>query len=306
LLDTADAQDHAVINDSETSVPAERIIAAWGDSDTVEYHGLINRARGTIRWFGVGDEYVKFHKQVDAEADGYFDLRVNNFSIAAIETNYVDFCFNWDIDIVPQGLPSNRNVAIMAAEILIDKESAPFVHHAAVSASPNTGNASRTCLASKEYTQFLYSWTPGTLPFLLPPDIGITLGSGELQGLQSFRLQIHYNNPKFIESMRDNGGLRVYYTLARPLYEAGLLPLGDLLTSLEGTPINVGTSRFDFSCDGACSSLVLDNEPVTVIHEFFHMHNRGAAAVQYQIRDGAVVRQANVNFFDFDQAGTKT
>jgi Copper type II ascorbate-dependent monooxygenase, C-terminal domain len=78
--------------------------------------------------------------------------------------------------------------------------------------------------------------------------------------------------------------------------------MGDLLTKLAGTPLQSGTSRLDFACNADCSSLVL-NEPVTVIGEFFHMHNRGASAVQYQIRNNEVIRQANVNFFDFDQTG---
>jgi hypothetical protein len=78
--------------------------------------------------------------------------------------------------------------------------------------------------------------------------------------------------------------------------------MGDFFTNLGGSPIQRGTSRYDFDCSDDCSSLVL-NEPVTAIGEFFHMHNRGTAAVQYQIRNNEVIRQANINFFDFDQAG---
>jgi hypothetical protein len=105
-----------------------------------------------------------------------------------------------------------------------------------------------------------------------------------------------------LNNITDSSGLRVHYKFAAPTYEAGILPMGDILTSMEGTPLNSGISRFDFYCSDECSSLILD-QPVTVIGEFFHMHNRGSAAVQYQIRNNQIIRQANVNFFDFDQAG---
>jgi hypothetical protein len=48
--------------------------------------------------------------------------------------------------------------------------------------------------------------------------------------------------------------------------------------------------------------LVLD-EPVTVVNEAFHMHTTASAGVQYQIRGGEIIRQADVNFFDFTQSG---
>jgi DOMON domain/Copper type II ascorbate-dependent monooxygenase, N-terminal domain len=302
LLNTTDGQDHVIINDSETMVAAQRIIAAWGDSDVMQYHGKTNRGRGSIRWYGTGDEYVFFRNTMAAKADGYFELFVNNYTVEAVDTKYVNFCFNWEPDIVTQGVPATENVAIIGAEIVLDKDGGKFVHHAAVSASHQTSNTSGTCLDTGKYDQFLYSWTPGALPLALPDDVGFTLGPAPIQGILSFQVQIHYNNPSLIEGGRDNGGLRVYYTKSLPTHEAGILPLGDMLTNLGGSVISTGTSRFDFSCDKQCSSLVLD-EPVTVIHEYFHMHNRGKAGVQYQIRDGEVVHQANVNFFDFDQAG---
>jgi DOMON domain/Copper type II ascorbate-dependent monooxygenase, N-terminal domain len=303
LLDTADVQDHAIIDDTDTIVQAQRIIVAWGDTDIMEFHGITNRASGSIRWYNVGDEFARFQKQMESESDGYFDLKVNNFTLAAVNTAYEYFCFNWDTDVLPQGVPPDRNVAMIAFDFLPDEESRSFVHHVVVSASYQSGNASRTCLDSSEYRQILLGWTPGNLPQQLPPDVGFTAGPGDAQGMQSFRFQVHYNNPSVIEGVHDNSRLRIFYKLDTPLYEAGAVNFGDIRLRLEGTPINIGTSRFDFNCDAQCSSLVLD-EPVTVISEIFHMHNRGSAAVQYQIRDGNIVHQSNVNFFDFDQTGT--
>ena len=304
LLNTNDGQDHPIINDTETFIPAQRVIAAWGDdTSTMMYHGPTNRVRGAIRLYGTVDESTKFQSLI-AEADGYFDMLVNNYTLENITTAYIDFCFNWDTDVLPQGIPSNTNIYVLAAETILDSNGGgSFVHHAAITASRTPLlNESRACMDFSNYDFFLYSWTPGTFPLVFPSDVGITLGPND-GAIQSFRLQVHYDNPLLLNGITDSSGLRVHYKMAKPVYEAGILPMADILNSLQGTPLNSGTSRFDFSCSGECSTLVLGQDPVTVIGEFFHMHNRGSAAVQYQIRDNQVIRQANVNFFDFEQAG---
>ena len=306
LLNTNDGQDHPIINDTETFIPAQRIIAAWGNTtSTMMYHGPTNRVRGAIRLYGTVDEVTKFQSLI-AQADGYFDLIVNNHSLENVTTRYVDFCFNWDTDVIPQGVPSNTNIYVVAAETILDDMGGSFVHHASITASNDPLlNASRTCLDWRAYDFYLYSWTPGTFPLVLPSDVGITLGPND-GAIQSFRLEVHYDNPLLLNGVTDSSGLRIHYKFAAPTYEAGILPMGDIRTSMEGTTLSSGTSRFDFACSDDCSILALEQQPVTVIGEFFHMHNRGSAAVQYQIRNNEVIRQANVNFFDFDQAGKCT
>ena len=59
LLHTDDPQDKSIFNDVSTLVPPHRIIAAWGDSDEVSYHGL-NCARGAIRFYGTEDDASTF------------------------------------------------------------------------------------------------------------------------------------------------------------------------------------------------------------------------------------------------------
>jgi Copper type II ascorbate-dependent monooxygenase, N-terminal domain/DOMON domain/Copper type II ascorbate-dependent monooxygenase, C-terminal domain len=305
LLITEDAQDYHIINDTETFVPAQRIIAAWGDTAVMEYHAPNKRVRGAIRWYGVGDETSKFQNQIRAEADGYFDLFVNNYTIEDVSTRYETFCFNWDTDIAPQpGVTNNTNIYAMSVDAQIDEIARPYIHHAVLWASRQSKlNESRSCMSSDtgSYDFLIYEWAPGAFPLILPPDVGITFGPNN-NAVQSFRLDIHYNNPSLQSGITDSGGLRIYYKRTPPVQEAGIAVIGDPYTKLKGIPLYPGTSRFDFDCSEQCSSLVLD-EPVTVITEFFHMHARGSAAAQYHIRNGEVIRQANVNFFDFDQAG---
>jgi hypothetical protein len=299
-LDTMDSQDHRIINDADTLIPAQRFIAAWGDSSTATYHGR-NSARGSLRWYGGGDELKIIYEKLMKQADGYFDLLVPNHTLAVKGTDYADFCFVWDPDLTSQGVPSNVSIAVIAAEMMIRDEARPYVHHADVYASSVPSNESRKCIESA-YGYSLYSWAPGTLPFVLPENVGYELGPTSSDGLQSFRLQIHYNNPDLVENVTDNGGLRVYYSLTPREHKLGIMALGDVLSNLDGIPIPSGLAQYDFACNPSCSSLALD-EPVTVIQELVHMHVAGEAAVNYHIRDGEIIRQGNVDFFDFSQAG---
>jgi DOMON domain len=121
LLDTGDGQDHAIVDDTETFIPAQRIIAAWGNTtSTMTYHGPNNRVRGAIRIYGTTDEVTQF-QSVIAGADGYFDLIVNNHTLENVTTKYVEFCFNWDTDIVPQLVHNDTNIYVVAVETLLDR-----------------------------------------------------------------------------------------------------------------------------------------------------------------------------------------
>jgi DOMON domain/Copper type II ascorbate-dependent monooxygenase, N-terminal domain len=299
-LDTMDTQDHKIINDVDIAVPPQRIIAAWGDTDTASYHGQ-NNARGSVRWYGGGDELKLVQAQLEFQADNSFLLRIPNHTLATKETDYVDFCFVWDPDFTIQGVPANSSIAVIAADMEITDEARPYIHHLAVYATDIASNQSRTCIESG-YGYAVYSWAPGFLPLLLPDNVAYNMGPTSPNGLQSFRIQVHYNNPKLIENVTDNSALRVYYSLTPREHELGLMALGDPVSHLLGTPIPGGLTQYDFECSSQCSSIALD-EPVTVIQEMYHMHINGIAGVNYQIRDNEIIRQSNMDFFDFDQTG---
>lgn len=86
-LDTNDVNDHAIMNDTDSIIPAQRVIAAWGDSDSLQYHGK-SKARGGLRWFGDGDDLSNFQSRMANESDGFFDTVVGNYSLKAIETDH--------------------------------------------------------------------------------------------------------------------------------------------------------------------------------------------------------------------------
>jgi DOMON domain/Copper type II ascorbate-dependent monooxygenase, N-terminal domain len=304
-FNTNDTQDRVVINDAEQFVVAQKVIAAWGnDTDTMTYHGKKNRARGALRWFGIDDEATSFQRQMMEEATGYFDLSFANYSIKPNDTEYAVFCFDWNAHVVSQGLGTNENVALIAVDVIPDPTTKEFLHHVSFLASPKWHNESNVCqFADPDLEQiYLYGWTFGSSPFRLPTDVGLTLGPGEIEGFQRFKCEVHYNNPKMIEGMRDNSKLRVYYSTNLRKYELGMALMADFSVQLNRQPIYTGLSKYTFDCSEQCSVLVLD-EPVNVVAEVFHMHNVGSAGVNYQIRNGDIVRQSNVDYFDFNQAG---
>jgi DOMON domain/Copper type II ascorbate-dependent monooxygenase, N-terminal domain len=298
-LRTGDTQDRDIFYDVDSYIAAQRIIAAWGESTTASYHGL-NRAQGSLRWYGGGDEVELVLKRLETTADGYFELRAPNYTLEAIETNYVNFCFSWNSDILTQGIPANRSITAIAIVVLSSDESRAFVHHAVALGSSQASNGSE-CLPGSEYTYPVFSWSPGVLPFVPPDNVGLTMGPGA--GMQSFRIEVHYNNPELVENITDSSGLRVYYSLTPREHELGGFFLGDVLGGLYGDPVSPGLSKFEFACQSACSSFSL-TEPVTVLQEYFHMHKEGYAATTYQIRDSEVIRESHIDFFDFDQTGT--
>jgi dopamine beta-monooxygenase len=152
LLDTGDEQDRVILNDSSPLVPEPRVIAAWGDTSEVGYHGD-NRVRGAIRFFGQGDAKEAFQTAMAEEADGFFDIRAPNHTIAAIETEYVQFCISRQ-DLIAQGVPDTQDLlSVIGFEPILTEETAPYVHHFLV----YTGDGAE-CTEDEFMLDLIYMW----------------------------------------------------------------------------------------------------------------------------------------------------
>jgi hypothetical protein len=138
----------------------------------------------------------------------------------------------------------------------------------------------------------------------LADNLGMPFGG--LNSFQSFRLEIHYNNPARVQGVLDSSGVRFYYTTQPREFDVGTLSLGDPLFQLDGVSMDSGLTSHAFKCPSSCTSFSLTPEqPLTVIQESIHMHKSGIHAVNEQIRGGEVVRTGVVDFFDFDQQGNQ-
>ena len=311
LLDTGDSFDRAIVDDSDVFVPPHRVIAAWGDTETMSYHGLDNRVRSSIRLHprqGGSDESetAAFQKSMGEESEGNFELRAVDYAVKPIVTEYVNFCFT-NTDLVRLGMPANADLHVVGIEPVIDQDSKAFVHHFVLTASESPheeASASQEACDAVEDTETAYSWAPDEGPFTLPLNVGGPLGTA---GFQSYKLEIHYDNPSLSTGALDSSGVRMFYSSQKREFDMGILELGDGSVTLAGQSVIPGDSasgfaRHTFECPSSCSSVSLP-ERVEVIRETLHMHATGQRMANEQIRDGKVIRQGAVDFWDFLQQG---
>lgn len=296
LLDTLDTQDHAIVNDGLLELPASLIIAAWGDTPTQAYHGE-RRARGTIRWYNNEiDGERAFQNIMQQESVGYFEMKGDNHLIPNVDTEYFDYCYSWD-DLLAQGVPEEK-FSVVGFEPILD--AIEHLHHFTLFGSYDTMNG-QPCSAFAKHLDLIYGWAKGEDPAALPLDVGLYIGPGTYQ---SFRLEIHYDNPQLKEGVLDSSGVRFYYSdVIRPV-ELGLLRLGDPIISLDGQPVGDGLTQHIFDCPSTCTETMLKQE-VTVLREYLHMHYAGATMQNELIRDGEVIHTGTVDYFRFDQQGNQ-
>lgn len=294
LLDTGDDQDKAIFDDASSLIPPHRVIAAWGDSDEVSYHGL-NRARGAIRFFGTGDEQSTFEKIIAQSAEGSFFVGAENHEIdSRSDTEYAYYCVDRD-GLIEQGvLDTTSLLNVIGFEPIIDAGNEAFVHHYII-----YGSTQSSCADTTDFEELAYVWAPGEGPLVLPEHLGAPL-FGE-DGFQAFEIEIHYNNPTRTPGVIDNSGVQVFWTSNVREEQIGVMSVGDPNVSLGGTDVGNGVAEHSFECPGTCSSLV--GEPVTVLREYLHMHETGARVVNEQIRGDEVIRRASVEYWEFDQNG---
>ena len=134
-LDTGDPQDKKIVDDSDQAFPPSRIIAAWGNTVEVSYHGT-NVARGSVRFYSGGDDESSFQALVEADSEGSFLVFTNNFTIPSEEvTNYIDFCVSRS-GLIAQGVPNTTDALyLIGFRPIVSPQSAAYVHHFVVTAS---------------------------------------------------------------------------------------------------------------------------------------------------------------------------
>lgn len=128
-LDTGDFQDRRIVNDLSDAVIPHTLIAAWGDDVEHAYHGTVNRAQASVRWYREEpDSSVSFREGVSQAGTRAFALQFANFTIPASETTYQRFCFSRD-DLLAQGVPLDEfeSLSIIAIAPYIDPGSVKFV-----------------------------------------------------------------------------------------------------------------------------------------------------------------------------------
>lgn len=311
-IDTDDPQDRPIIFDGRVERNPHRVIAAWGDSETIGYHGD-SSARSTIRFYptrhgsadggltSAGSEAQMFASAMAIEAEGYIDLIANDFIIPAVETEYADLCFSYQ-ELVDQGMPTDKPLHVIGFEPIIGSKK--HLHHITMYglSDPNLRAPEGSC-AERGFMgmSMVWGWAPGSHPHELPEEAGLPLGK---DGNAFFWLNLHYDNRWLDEGVSDSSGVRLYYTSVRRENDMGVLQLGDPVVLLDGTQVGDGFSRHDFTCPESCLEGSFAADEVTVFSEHLHMHETGTKMVNKHVRNGEVIREARVDYFDFPQQGS--
>ena len=301
-LNTGDPQDIALIRDTDLAIPEQRIISAWGDTPEVSFHGVDDVSRGSIRLYKTEVDEPDFDALMARDADGSFFVGARNFTIPANDTTYQDFCITRQ-DLIDQGVPDTTDLmsVIGFRPIVDDGPSARYVHHYVTTGIMNASEAACND-GDGGGMDLVYVWAPGDGPFALPEFLGSSL-FGE-DGFQGFNVEIHYDNPNMDEGIVDSSGVEIFFSTTPRETEVAVLQVGDPFIQLFSQPVGEGYNMHQFDCPGSCSNLYLqDDEPVTVIREYLHMHATGARMTNEQIRNGEVVRTAATEVWDFDANG---
>eukprot|EP00529_Nitzschia_sp_RCC80_P011609 CAMPEP_0113520084 /NCGR_PEP_ID=MMETSP0014_2-20120614/43882_1 /TAXON_ID=2857 /ORGANISM="Nitzschia sp." /LENGTH=621 /DNA_ID=CAMNT_0000417881 /DNA_START=159 /DNA_END=2024 /DNA_ORIENTATION=+ /assembly_acc=CAM_ASM_000159 len=298
LLDTNDPQDKPIIDDASNFISPHRIIAAWGDSDTWSYHGL-NRARGSIRFHGLGDEEATFKAEMDKAAEGSFLVSSQEYTVPSNETTHYGYtCFSRQ-DLVDQGVPDIDNVNVIGWEPVVEDANIAYVHHFIVYGSTQGLCPDTTEISADQFQELSYVWAPGEGGLALPEYLGSPL-FGE-NNFNAFMVEVHYDNPALTPGIIDSSGVRMYWTTQPREYQVGIMSVGDPNIGLFGQPVGDGLSKHEFICPSSCSETV--GQEVTVLREYLHLHETGKRIVNEQIRDGEVIRKGTVEHWDFHQNG---
>ncbi|CBJ30302.1 conserved unknown protein [Ectocarpus siliculosus] len=320
-LDTGDAQDRVFEDDS---LGATRLLAAWGDSEFMGYHDG-NLAKGEVVMFG-GSENADAAEPLVVN---FFDATSKNFSIPTVRTWYENTC------IPASELPKLDEYHAIGFEGVLQDDTAEFVHHLVLTGfygPPDCGNAcfewmdemfgdGGSSYSSSDMTNItlpwfcndledaadIFIWAPGMQSLDLPDDVGFLFGN-ESGGLNSLRVQVHYNNADGVSGKNDSSGVRVYYTEELRPMNMGLVKLGDPQGALHPQPLPDGKSVYSFGCPGTCTETYFEEEEVTVFSHLLHMHENGQRISTRQYRndgDGneVLIHTAEVEYYSFLQAG---
>ena len=190
-LDTMDTQDLQILNDAEL-IAETRLIAAWGDSESVSYHGF-NVGKVATKLYSPqrGDDVTaSFQERAEAASDGFLEIRENNYNIPARDTTYQYVCKNFAELQAEFNLPDpgNGSLHFIGVEAILSPETEQFVHHFIV------GGGAGCTSNDDASTNMLWGWAPGEEPLLLPSNVGIPM-FGPNDAIQSISIEIHYNNP---------------------------------------------------------------------------------------------------------------
>ncbi|KAH9503106.1 DBH-like monooxygenase protein 1 [Bulinus truncatus] len=159
---------------------------------------------------------------------------------------------------------------LIATQPILDNSD--LVHHIVLFGCSDDSAASEPfecgMVPSSSCLLFQSVWTVGLHGDCFHHQTGIRIG---VNGYKRMAMQLHWNNPDSKSGFRDASGMKLYYTLNRRKYDAGIL-----MTGLENfiLPPNQPTVTVRNTCTSTCTSKSFDG-PVWITKAWNHMHYSG-------------------------------
>ncbi|XP_044304965.1 DBH-like monooxygenase protein 1 [Varanus komodoensis] len=274
-------------NDKTITESTVRVIWAYHDKDFREgsqnYHGM-NRGTKSLRLLNPE------RNAVISSSLSYFDLANQDVPIPDKDTTY--WCQMFKIP------PLHEKHHVIKVEPLIQKGHENVVHHILLyqcSSSlndsvldyghecyhPNMPDAFLTC------ETVIFAWAIGGEGFMYPPHVGLSIGSAA--DPQYVLMEVHYDNPSYMEGMMDNSGLRLFYTPDLRKYDAGVIEAGLWVSLFHNIPPGMPEFMSEGHCTLECLEEALDAERPSGIHVFavlLHAHLAGRAIRMRHFRKG--------------------
>lgn len=229
------------------------------------------------------------------------ELTFPNYAVPGRGTVYGKLAFNVaDLFASQQGAAPEVDLFALRFEPIVD--SPDVVHHMLLyrcDSEPSSFVGSVSDGGKMPCTDLRYGWAVGGKDFCLPEDVGIRFSKDRADSWHV--LEIHYDNPKLENNIKDSSGVRMLVTstasASQNLDAAAFLWMGARIRDIA---IPAGRSAFHISAD--CVFNDLPDEGVTGFAFGLHGHTLARALwTTVRTKDGTYLHDAGCqSTYDFD------
>ncbi|XP_030051078.1 DBH-like monooxygenase protein 1 isoform X2 [Microcaecilia unicolor] len=289
-------------NDKTITESTLRVIWAYHSDDLgevgLDYHGS-NRGGKSLRLLNPEN------LNVVPEETPYFNLTNQNVPIPYKDTTY--WCQMFKMPTV------HKKHHVVKVQPLIQKGHENLVHHILLYECdrhlndsvldyghecyhPNMPDVFLTC------ETVIFAWAIGGEGFTYPPHAGLSIGTPS--DPKYVLMEIHYDNPSYLEGLIDSSGIQMFYTPHLRKYDAGVIETGIWVSLYHMIPPGMPEFISEGHCTLECLEEALNHEKPTGIHVFavlLHTHLAGQAIKTRHFRKGEEQKLlAYDNAFDFN------
>ncbi|XP_069506559.1 putative DBH-like monooxygenase protein 2 [Ambystoma mexicanum] len=285
----------------DITTDTQRVIAAYGMTDTLAYHGPNHRFVKSVLLL----QETSLSAGPPPVPTFSHDMKMTNFSVPSAATTY-------GCTFIP--LPSvSVKHHIYKFEVTVQSGNEDLVHHILLYSCPNATNitsAAGNCYGDDptfyQCSQVFIAWALGGEPFTFPSNAGISLGTA-VDPL-FVRIEVHYNNQLMQSGRVDSSGIRLHYTPVLREHDVGILEAG----TVQDPVIFIPPRAESYRVYGVCKTAMFPQatgQPVPEMQMFavmLHSHLAGRAIQVAQYRNGTQIAFLGRDMtYDFDLQATR-